>query len=272
MDIFFKKLSLACAGVVLSSAALAADLPPPVIEHIPEVPVAAAGGWYLRGDIGYKIYGTPNGEFSDPVTGSLRYEREEMDNAWMLGVGVGYKFTDYFRGDLTLDYETPSTAVGHAVCGACTGNYSQEQADVDIWTVMLNGYVDIGTWNKITPYVGAGIGASYVRTTDLVSINPGSSGFASTSSYGTWNLAWALMAGASYEVNDRFSIDAGYQYRSLGEAKTAKYTATGSGNSRGRYKDLTAHEVRVGFRYMLDGGSTSSMPTYYPSQPLTSNF
>lgn len=270
MDRFFKKLSLAGAGIVLSSAALAADLPPPVIEHIPEIPVAAAGGLYLRGDIGFKVYEEPEGEFKDSVVGHLRYERESMDNAWMIGVGVGYKFSDHFRGDLTLDYETPATVKGYAPCGGC--GYSLEQADIDVWTVMLNGYVDLGTYNKFTPYVGAGVGASYVRASDAVSINPSSTSYSWGGSHGTWNLAWALMAGASYEVTDKLSIDAGYQYRHLGKAQTVKYTSSGSGSTRSTTKDLTAHEIRVGVRYMLDGGASTSTPSYYPTQPLTSNF
>ena len=88
MVMYFKRLSLAGIAVVMSTAAFAADLPAPVIEHIPQVP--AVGGWYLRGDIGYKLYGDPDGSFNDPVVGNLRYQRESMDNAWMIGVGVGY--------------------------------------------------------------------------------------------------------------------------------------------------------------------------------------
>lgn len=148
---FFKCLSLTGFAVVLSTAGYAADLPTPVIEHIPEAP--RVGGFYLRGDIGYKIYGDPSGSFSDPVIGDLRFERESLDDAWMIGVGVGYKFNRWFRTDLTVDYETPAQAKGYAVCGTCTGGYSEEFADIDVWTVMLNGYVDLGTWNRITPYV-----------------------------------------------------------------------------------------------------------------------
>lgn len=135
MDNFIKRLSLTGFAVVLSTAGYAADLPTPVIEHVPIAP-AAAGGFYLRGDIGYKIYSDPSGSFNDPVIGDLRYERESMDNAWMIGVGVGYQFNDYFRTDLTLDYETRATATGYAPCVGCAtaGQFSKEQADIDVWT------------------------------------------------------------------------------------------------------------------------------------------
>jgi opacity protein-like surface antigen len=64
MDRFFKRLSLTGFAVLLSTAGFAADLPTPVIEHVPVAP-AAVGGFYLRGDIGYKVYGDPSGSFSD---------------------------------------------------------------------------------------------------------------------------------------------------------------------------------------------------------------
>ncbi|MEP5622845.1 MAG: outer membrane protein, partial [Hyphomicrobiales bacterium] len=216
MDNFFKRLSLTGFAVVLSTAGYAADLPTPVIEHIPAAP--AVGGFYLRGDIGYKIYSDPSGSFQGSSTvADLRYERESMDNAWMFGVGVGYQFNRYFRGDLTLDYETKATAKGYAACGTCTGSFSEEKTDVDVWTVMVNAYYDIGTWNRFTPYVGAGIGAAYVNSSNTVSINPGGTTSTYSDSNGQWNFAWALMAGAEYEFTPNWSLDAGYRYKNLGD-------------------------------------------------------
>ncbi|MBO0346904.1 outer membrane protein [Roseibium limicola] len=267
MVICIKRLSFAGFAVTLATTAMAADLPAPVIEHIPQVPVAAAGGWYLRGDIGYKLYNDPKGGFVDSSTvGDLRYERESIDDTWMIGVGVGYQFNDYFRSDLTLDYEAKATARGYAVCGTCSTNFSEERTDLDIWTVMLNGYVDLGTWYNLTPYVGAGVGASYIRASNTISINPGSTAATYDKDNGEFNFAWALMAGASYAVNQNLSIDAGYQYRDLGKARTTAYTATGNGRSE--FKDITAHEIRLGMRYTFD----SAAPAYYAPEPIMSNF
>ncbi len=272
MDNFFRRLSLAGIVVAISTASYAADLPTPVIEHIPQVPVA--GGFYLRGDIGYKLYGDPDGSFSDPVIGELRFQRESMDNAWMIGVGAGYKFNKYFRTDLTVDYETPANVKGYAVCGTCAGGFSEESTDIDVWTVMLNGYVDLGTWNRITPYVGAGIGAAYVRTDSTYSINPGGSGRQNyDGAHSQWNFAWALMAGASYAITDNWAIDAGYRYKDLGDAKTVKLFNVGTGESRVEWEDLTAQEFRLGVRYTFGGAAVPAGPTYYePVGPISSNF
>ncbi|GAA0776618.1 porin family protein [Roseibium denhamense] len=272
MDKFLKRLSLTGFAIAVSTAGYAADLPTPVIEHIPEVP-AAAGGWYLRGDIAYKVYGDPSGSFNDGLIGDLRFERESIDNAWMIGVGVGYKFTDYLRTDVTLDYETPAAVKGYAVCGACTGGFSEEGTDIDVWTVMLNGYIDIGTWHRITPYVGAGIGAAYVRTDNTYSINPGSTGRSEYDGENSeWNFAWALMAGASYAVTDNWAIDAGYRYKDLGEAKTVVLNDVGTGGSRIKWEDLTAHEFRLGARYTFDTAPSAGPVYYNPQTPISSNF
>ncbi|MEP2704285.1 MAG: outer membrane protein [Roseibium sp.] len=270
MDILLKRLSLTGFAVVLSTAGFAADLPTPVIEHIPAAP--AVGGFYLRGDIGYKVYGDPNGTFDDyGNAGFLRFQRESMDNAWMVGVGVGYQFNNHLRGDITFDYETAAKVKGYAYCGGCTGNFSEEGAKIDVFTTMINGYIDIGTWNNFTPYVGAGVGTAYVRTKDTYSKNPGTGSTEFSGSNSDWNFAWALMAGAEYAFTPNWSLDAGYRYKNLGTAKTVKgISPTNSPESRVEWADLTAHEFRLGARYTFN---KAAAPVYYqPQGPISSNF
>ncbi|NKX64867.1 porin family protein [Labrenzia sp. 5N] len=265
MDNFFKRLSLTGFAVALSTAAYAADLPTPVIEHIPEVP--AAGGWYLRGDIGYKIYQAPDIKY-----GTLDFYDEDMEGTFMMGAGVGYKFNNHFRTDFTIDYEFPAEAKSKGPCNLCgSPGYSVEKADIDVWTFMLNGYVDIGTWNRITPYVGAGVGASYVTTSNINFVNP--NGVAGTyEGDSKWNFAWALMAGAAYDITPNLALDAGYRYLNIGDAHSAKFSTAGQ-NTRIEYKDLQAHEFRLGARYTFNTFSAPAGPVYYePQGPITSNF
>lgn len=266
MNSFFKRLSLTGFAVVLSTAGYAADLPAPVIEHIPEVP--AVGGWYLRGDIGYKIYQAPDIKY-----GTLDFFDEDMDGTFMIGAGVGYKFSDHLRADFTIDYEFPAEASAKADCtGTCgTPFYSVEKADIDVWTFMLNGYVDIGTWHRITPYVGAGIGASYVSTSDITFRNPdGSTGTYESDS--KWNFAWALMAGAAYEITPNLALDGGYRYLNIGDAHSKSFTTAGQ-TSRIEYEDLAAHEFRLGARYTFNSTRAPAGPVYYePQGPIQSNF
>ncbi|MBP0650594.1 P44/Msp2 family outer membrane protein, partial [Mycobacterium tuberculosis] len=78
-----------------------------------------------------------------------------------------------------------------------------ERFQASATAVMLNGYVDLGTWYGVTPYVGAGIGAAYVDVAGHSSTTAGSSSadrrFAD---YETWSLAASASAGASYTITD----------------------------------------------------------------------
>jgi len=63
--------------------------------------------------------------------------------------------------------------------------------------------------------------------------------------------AWNVQAGASYQITDNLLLDANYRYVDLGDVKSKKIPAASRDGSV-KFKDLQAHEVRVGFRYMLD--------------------
>src|SRR5262245_22745289 len=111
-----KSLIAAGAALLYSSLAFAADLPiaPPPM-YAPPPPAADFGGWYLRGDIG----------FSNQKVKDVRYGRESaysqltsfnqtsaFDTAGIYGVGVGYRFNSWFRGDITGQYRGNSNFKG----------------------------------------------------------------------------------------------------------------------------------------------------------------
>ncbi|WP_321344926.1 outer membrane protein [Breoghania sp.] len=236
------KLFIAASiAFALPSVASAADLP----EYIPEPYVAPEGGWYLRGDIGFKIYADPAARTSYNDIGE--FWNESLDNTGLVGVGVGYYFNSWFRADVTADYEFKAAYSGRALCVVNCGGASSslETADIDAWSLMLNAYADLGTWHGFTPYVGAGVGLSYLRATNIRYVNGGGV-TGSYGDHGRFDLAWALMAGTSYEVSPNIMIDAGYQFRSLGKAKSGRVYGT---RNRIEYDDIYAHEMRVGLRY-----------------------
>ncbi|AXS41787.1 outer membrane protein [Breoghania sp. L-A4] len=241
-NIFFVTVSVVLALPTLASAA-------DIIDYIPEPDPIPYGGWYLRGDIGAKIYHAPEARFNANGVGAFR--NEHLDSTFTVGAGVGYRVNDWFRTDLTVDYEFPAGFRGEALCpnpcGALLADgFSRESADIDAWTVLLNAYFDIGTWHGVTPYVGAGIGASYLTTSNVRFYNPnGATGTYRGAS--KWNLAWALMAGAAFDLSPNMTLDAGYQFRSLGSAESGVVQAFAP--AKIEYKDIYAHELRVGLRY-----------------------
>ncbi|MFJ5487325.1 outer membrane protein [Hansschlegelia beijingensis] len=252
-----KLSTYALAGAVLLAlapvASRAADLPePPLLEPAPE-PVEFGSNWYLRGDIGYKVYRDPKARYdtnAPAFAGNRSFSGEKMGDAVVFGGGVGYRFNEWFRTDVTADYETRSRFRGRLFCpGPCGGSgTSRETMKIDAFTIFANAYFDAGTYYGFTPYVGGGIGAAYL---DVHNYRSNSAGNPSYSGDGKWNFAWNLTAGVGYEVSENLIIDTNYRFVDLGEARSKPIAAAG-GSGRVKVDDIQAHEFRVGFRYLLD--------------------
>lgn len=250
-------LAGALAFALAPVAGHAADLPePPLLE--PAAPVEFGSAWYIRGDVGYKNYRNPNARFTSSLyPGNPNFKDEKMKDAAVFGGGVGYKFNDHFRSDVTLDYETKAKFGGdlysNVGCGAAKCG-THESARIDAWTLFWNGYVDIATIGGFTPYVGGGIGVARLDVTKYRSeAFKSCAKFCSSDSYSgddRWNFAWNLQAGAAYQVTDNLLIDANYRFVDLGKAQTK--TIPGPNGGKVKVDDVQAHEVRIGFRYMLD--------------------
>ncbi|WP_319412969.1 outer membrane protein [uncultured Cohaesibacter sp.] len=243
-----KNLFLSVFGAAMSaSVAFAADLPaPPIIEYEPEVPVEIGSGWYLRGDLGVAVYTGAGGSWVDSSAQKWDFHNESIDNGWLAGIGAGYYFSEHLRGDVTLDYRGKAKYKASAPCGSpCLT--SNESVKFSAWTLMLNGYYDFGTWSAITPYVGAGAGLAYLRTTDYAT----DAAYQTFANKGKVNFAWNVMAGAAFDITDQLKLDTNYRLVSLGKARTGHSTVASQPNPV-KFKDLYAHEFRVGLRYDLN--------------------
>jgi opacity protein-like surface antigen len=267
----------------LASPALAADYEPPVVvdQPVEEVPVEVGSGWYLRGDIGYNFSDNADGDFDyrtfDPITGTYgasAFDSASLDNQITWGLGFGYHFTDMVRADVTVDgfkmgFDGATSSAAPCVDTAAfpayagTGCRSEDSATASVLSFMANGYVDLGTYVGFTPYVGAGLGYSYVDWSSL-----GSSTFctggtcpaalvAATSSPGeqSWRFTYALMAGLAYDVTNNVKVDLGYRYRKIDGGPMFDFdpatAAAGATGTQGDDPGFATHEVRLGVRYDL---------------------
>ena len=201
----------------------AAEPSKPEQKTAPESPQIAAP--YLRMDVGYGLTMNPSGRTTaGDMTG------EDVGNLALFGGGIGYRFSDSIRADLTVSYR-PDTDVD-----ATTAGDAAVASEVDGMTVMLNGYYDLPDFEGFTPYVGAGIGMARLETADQTGTVTG--GATST------NLAWAMMLGTSIDVGLGESTvgDLGYRFISLGEFAQQDGTT---------YDDLYVHEFRAGLRHQF---------------------
>jgi len=249
------------ASVATVNAARSADLPlaPPPIE---------TSGWYLRGDIGFtnqSVDSLFNANYAGFV--SVSNVDKGFDAAPLFGLGVGYAINNWLRVDLTGEYRGNATFHGLDVGalpggGAATDRYVGSKSE---WLVLFNGYVDLGTWWNITPFIGAGIGASRNTISNFGDFstcinslscagNGGADAYANAAS--KWNFAWALHAGIGYQIWRNATIELSYRYVDLGDARSGDVIAFDGTNTfynPTEFNHLTSHDVRLGLRYMLGG-------------------
>lgn len=232
----------ACLALFPLQAAIAADAPQITeIDRLPAPLPVAAGGWYLRGDIGFSTMPDPDVTFGN---GAVDYLNEKTDNTWLVGAGLGYRFNDWFRTDVTVDYRMAKDFSGNTVCGVCGGALSFEHADIQTTTFLWNAYVDLGTWSGFTPYVGGGVGVARHRVKNYFGINPAAAPTVLPNKT-KWVFAGTVMGGASYDLGNNWALDGSYRYVWMGDAETGR----DAGGLKTEFDDMAAHEVRIGLRY-----------------------
>jgi opacity protein-like surface antigen len=284
-----KSVIAAGAVSILSSTAFAADMPimpPPAFGP----PIVDFGGWYLRGDIGFSNQSVKNIRKSDPAAYSQidsLSQTTSFDTGGIFDVGVGYRFNNWFRADVTAQYRGKSNFKGTDAFHAFqygfpyngVDNYSASKSEL---LFLANGYVDLGTWWCVTPFIGAGIGASRVSISGLTdngavnlfvdnTVTPAVPIYGTYPSYATaangskWNFAWAAHAGLAYQVTPNVTLELAYSYVDLGSGTTgviSSYTGFAAGNVF-KFNDITSHDVKLGVRWNLD-----SPPVYEPPPPI----
>ena len=259
-------------GGIVDPAGQAAD---PMIE--------LGTGWYLRADAGASRLTMPK------VSSDLNFlPSTRQSKSFSLGLGGGYKFNNWFRADASYDYRTPRSVSGkggQVQCIASVDNTDplnplpvffvpgcgvNQSIKLQRATAMANGYVDLGKWSGISPYVGAGVGLAILRTSGSVTYTkPDGTPYAvfvdpknlavtpltplvyDQSFVGNnphrYNLAWSLMAGVGIDVAPHTTLDIGYRYLNLGKSQGLP-----AQNGKVFSKTIVEQEIRAGLRYMID--------------------
>jgi len=248
----FKSSSIAlavCAGTMVAiPAAQAADIPEP------PPPVVVVHGWYLRGDIGY------SNQQVDSLDNALYDAYDSVDNVYadfdgapFFGFGVGYRWNNWFRTDVTGEYRSKSDFDGLdiATIGGVIipDNYIAKKSE---WLALVNGYFDLGTWHGITPFVGAGVGAANIWISDFTDVGVTVDSVAFGEDNGEWDFAWALYAGLGFEVTEAFTVELAYRYLDLGDGESGDLIAFDGTNlidNPMEFNGITSHDIKLGVRY-----------------------
>lgn len=263
-----KTLALAGAlAVGVSTLANAADFPyappPPPPPHEPlGLKGSISSGIYLRGDVGVgQISVSKYSQRDIDTTPGARFFGKADSHAVFAGAGIGYRFNNWFRVDGTFEYRGGSQiGVNDRIDFQAFGGTAQlsntYKGNLSSMVALFNGYVDLGTWNCLTPYIGAGIGYASNRITGLT--DQGSlSGNLIGSTLGTAQsgdksgVAWALMAGVGYEVNKNLTLEIGYRYLNLGDAQSGRIQNAFLPESYAplKAKEIDSHDIKIGMRW-----------------------
>lgn len=276
------------ASVGAPCLAAAADLLPPA-PPLPEPAVDFAGGWYLRGDVGASVYTAPR--YSATDGNNTVFFNEAQTGGFFAGAGVGYQFNSFLRADVTGEYRSTQLRLGSYFDfgtgnGDVTGrNFNLTNGNYNSAVVLANGYFDLGTWYGITPFVGGGVGVAFnyfqgftdSGITNFVSPytynQPTSPGYFKSKS--TESFAWALHAGLAYDVTPNFKVELAYRYLNLGHGQTGSLTCLDVSSPACttvlKARDLEAHDIKIGLRYLLGAPVMAALPPLMP-EPLVRKY
>ena len=165
----------------------------------------------------------------------------KWDDTFGGSLAAGYDFSKKLRVPVRVELEYAifsETEAGDSIMGMI-----EVKQLYDVQTLFLNAYYDIRTGTKFTPYIGAGLGAGFIRTeirladilTDLGSRT-------------VTNFAWNVGLGLGYQITDNVALDISYRFADLGKVKTDRGPLLGvSLNTRRLYQHQFGIGARISF-------------------------
>ncbi|MBW8304453.1 MAG: porin family protein, partial [Brevundimonas sp.] len=207
---------------------------------------ADPNGWYGAIDAGYHM---------PDVQTDRSIDEFEVDDDWAGFARLGYRFTPNWRVELEGGYRPGElgemTASGTpGICNAvpAAGPCEIPEGDITATTLMMNVIYDFGNADSsLRPFIGLGAGVNRVNTEFLGTLAADRTIGVGADDSST-KLAAQAIAGLSWALSDRASLDLTYRYlMSNMEFETFDSSAVYDlGPFKGRYTD---HSISLGLRY-----------------------
>ncbi len=210
--------------------------------------MATADGMYVAATYGLAVPGTTT--FHAPAAGDTQTDADAGTDWGLLGgrLAAGYSISG-FRPELSFGYRTaPVTSVTLTKYLDVTeeavlkpANDALEKVDWDdssisFLDVVASVYYDIDTGTLVTPYIGAGVGASQISVTVIEDprIDP------YDLSGSVWALAFQGAAGVGFYVFDGLTTSIGYRLTGTTEATF---------ENDNKVALALGHHIELGIRY-----------------------
>lgn len=166
--------------------------------------VIAADGPYISGHIGASWLSNADFDGSDP---GIRLSSEvEFDTGLHLGAACGYDFGEFrVEGEFGYQSHEFKKMTDIELNGIPLGDVDAD-GDIDAFLFLINGFYDIDTGTKLTPYLGGGIGFAALEIKDL---------FVAGIIRGDKDdtvFAYQLVGGIAYEITEQFAADLSYRF------------------------------------------------------------
>ena len=199
-----KKALLAGAALALfvpSASAYAADLynPPPETDYEPPAAERWWSPWYIALRGGATFAGdTTFDTLGGTVDGST-------DTGPFVAGAIGYQFRNTgLRAEAEIGYLESS--IDSLDIGGVTFENDAVDGDKTAFFGLASVYYDIPFNAPLRPFIGGGIGVADVS---LENVGPAGGALIDDNANA---FAWHLTAGATYDINDRLALEAGYRY------------------------------------------------------------
>jgi opacity protein-like surface antigen len=190
--------------------------------------------WKTRFDKGYNISGVIGHRFTGGfrLEGEFNFSRSGVKRHRGLTVGG----TDVDAVDASV--LTRGTTVGSTVGTVLDSGIGKQRS----FGAFANGYYDFNSGGNFQPFVGAGVGVQRTKfdyRPSNIDVGEGSD----------TNLAWQVMAGATYKVSPSFEVYGQYNYRNAGKTKLELDLVPADLNAKSRQSILS-----LGVRIPIGGG------------------
>jgi opacity protein-like surface antigen len=165
---------------------------------------------------------------------------DDNDGSAVAGVRLGRQFLDFLRADIGYTYRGRVSFITDSFKPPTPTFFYRTHID-SINTVMLSLFLEPFHIEKFTPYIGGGVGNTWINGYTNDDDHEGKCS--------QMNFSWQGEAGVQYELIDQVTLKLGYRYIDMGELKinlSNLDTGTSAGSLEGR---IIANEVVFGARY-----------------------
>lgn len=263
----FMLSALATMAVLATGSARAADYQPQPPPYVPPPPppqdcCAAIENWYLRGFVGVGLNANYKLDYTTVTNATLQHN--DISDTYFVGGGVGYEFNNWLRFEATAEYRAKSRV--YAFVTYPPGGLDEYQGYLKSWIFLANAFVDLGTWDCWTPFVGVGVGGAYNSLVDFSDVNP-NGGFGFGRSPSEWHLAYALYAGVAYNVSKNFKIDLTYRYLNFGSITDTVDCSVTCNHDSFKFDKLYSNDIMLGLRWTCCETAPVAPRYVYQPQP-----